>query len=65
MNISDYRRDFASYYSAFELAHYQYRAGFEKKLHLEPIYERYSDLFTRDAIDNLQRTFDETPADTD
>jgi hypothetical protein len=62
MNISDYRRDFASYSSAIELAHYQHRAGFEKELHLEPIYERYGDLFTRDAIDALQRGFDETPA---
>jgi hypothetical protein len=62
MNISDYRRDFAAYCSAFELAHYQHRAGFEKELHLEPIYERYGDLFTRDAIDAIKRIYDETPA---
>jgi hypothetical protein len=62
MNISDYRRDFAAYCSAFELAHYQHRAGFEKELHLEPIYERYGDLFTRDAIDALKRGLEETPA---
>lgn len=62
MNISDYRRDFAAYCSAIELAHYQHRAGFEKELHLEPIYERYGDLFARDAIDALQRAFEETPA---
>jgi hypothetical protein len=61
MNISDYRRDFAAYCSAFELAHYQHRAGFEKELHLEPIYERYGDLFTRDAIDALKRAHEETP----
>ena len=62
MNISDYRRDFAAYCSAFELAHYQHRAGFEKELHLEPIYERYGDLFTRDAIEALKRGLEETPA---
>jgi hypothetical protein len=62
MNISDYRHDFAAYCSAIELAHYQHRAGFEKELHLEPIYERYGDLFARDAIDALQRAHDETPA---
>ncbi len=62
MNISDYRLDFASYCSAFELAHYQHRAGFEKELHLEPLYERYGDLFTREAIDALQRAFEETSA---
>lgn len=62
MNISDYRRDFAAYCSAIELAHYQHRAGFEKELHLEPVYERYGDLFTRDAVDALQLTYEETPA---
>jgi hypothetical protein len=62
MNISDYRRDFAAYCSAFELAHYQHRAGFEKELHLEPIYERYGDLFTREAIDALKLGLEETPA---
>lgn len=62
MNISDYRRDFAAYCSAIELAHYQHRAGFEKELHLEPIYERYGELFARDAIDDLQRAYEETPA---
>ncbi len=62
MNISDYRRDFAASCSAVELAHYQYRAGFEKELHLEPIYERYGDLFTLDAIDSLRRAWEDTPA---
>ena len=62
MNISDYRREFAAYCSAFELAHYQHRAGFEKELHLEPIYERYGDLFTRDAINAIKLVYEETPA---
>ncbi|HKR01723.1 MAG TPA: hypothetical protein VJT09_13675 [Pyrinomonadaceae bacterium] len=62
MNISDYRRDFAAYSAAFELAHYQLRAGFEKELRLEPVYERYGDLFARDAIDALQQGVDATPA---
>ncbi|HUQ33436.1 MAG TPA: hypothetical protein VM095_15045 [Pyrinomonadaceae bacterium] len=62
MNISDYRRDFAAYCSALELAHYQHRAGFDKELHLEPIYERYGDLFTLDAIGALQHAYDETSA---
>jgi hypothetical protein len=62
MNISDYRRDFASYCSAFELAHYQYRAGFERELHLESLYERYGELFTRDAIDAIKSIYEETSA---
>jgi len=61
MNTADYRSDFAAYSSALELAHYQHRAGFDRELHLEPLYERYGDLFTEDAIDLLQRAYDDTP----
>lgn len=62
MNINDYRRDFAAYNSAIELAHYKYRAGFQTELHTEPIYDRYGALFTREAIDELQRALDVTHA---
>ncbi|HKC64720.1 MAG TPA: hypothetical protein VKB86_13850 [Pyrinomonadaceae bacterium] len=61
MNTSDYRRDYAAYSSAIELAHYEHRAGFNRELHLEPIYERYDELFTRDAIEHLEQSFTETP----
>ena len=61
MKIEDYRRDFAAYNSALELAHYQHRAGFEGELQIEPIYDRYGELFTRDAIDELGRELDATP----
>lgn len=61
MKIEDYRRDFAAYNSALELAHYQHRAGFERELQIEPVYDRYGDLFTRDAIDDLNRELEETP----
>lgn len=59
MKIEDYRRDFAAYNSALELAHFQHRAGFERELRIEPIYERYGELFTREAIDELQRALAE------
>lgn len=62
MNISDYRREFAAFSSAIELAYYRHRAGFEPQLHTEHIYERYSDLFTRDAIEGLERVLATTPA---
>lgn len=62
MNTNLYRREFADYSSALELAHYQHRAGLEPELRTKPVYERYGDLFTRPAIDDLQRAFDETPA---
>jgi hypothetical protein len=62
MKIEDYRRDFAAYNSALELAYYQHRAGFERELHIEPVYDRYGDLFTRAAIDDLVRELDATQA---
>jgi hypothetical protein len=62
MNIDVYRREFAAYNSALELAYYQHRAGFELQLHTEPIYDRYGDLFTRAAIADLKRARDAVPA---
>src|ERR687886_616264 len=61
MNTSDYRRDYAAYSSAIELAHYEHRAGFNRELHLEPIYDRYNELFTRDRVEHLEQSFSETP----
>ncbi len=61
MNTSDYRRDFAAFSSAIELAHYRHRAGLESRLDTEPLYERYSDLFTRNAIDGLKTALQATP----
>lgn len=62
MNTSDYRRDFAAYNSACELAHYQHRAGFKPELHIEPVYERYGELFTLNAIEDLQGALRAVPA---
>jgi hypothetical protein len=63
MNISDYRRDFAAFASSIELAHYKHRAGLESELQVEPIYERYDDLFRRDAIEGLRRAYEATPVE--
>jgi hypothetical protein len=62
MKTDEYRHEFAAYNSALELALYQHRAGFEPELHTEPIYERYAGLFTREAIDGLQKERDQVPA---
>ncbi len=62
MDISDYRREFAEFNSAFELAQYDYRAGFEPELRSRQIYERYSDLFTREAVYDLARAEESLPA---
>jgi len=55
MDISEYRRKFAEFNSAFELAHYDYRAGFERELRSRQIYDCYGDLFTREAVNDLAR----------
>ncbi|MDT5059605.1 MAG: hypothetical protein QOH63_64 [Acidobacteriota bacterium] len=61
MNVSDYRSDYAAYCSTLELAHYRHRAGLERELNLEPIYDRYGGLFTLSAIDDLEHYRQETP----
>jgi hypothetical protein len=61
MNISEYRRDFAAFASSIELAHYRHRAGLEPELQVEPVYERYEGLFTRDTIEALRRAHEAAP----
>lgn len=60
MTITEYRREFAAYNSAFELAHYNHRAGLESELKLKPIFERYSDLFTKDSIESIKKALENT-----
>jgi oligoendopeptidase F len=62
MDVNQYRIEFAAYSSELERAHYQYRAGLDAELHVEPIYERYGDLFTRAAIDSLRDAENSVPA---
>ncbi len=62
MDVSQYRSEFAAYTSKLEQTHYQYRAGLDPELHVEPIYERYGDLFALDAIESLNRALDGVPA---
>ena len=62
MNTSDYRREYAAYCSALEHERYNYYSGLKPELYLEPIYDRYADLWTREVIADLQRTWSETPA---
>jgi hypothetical protein len=62
MDTSQYRSEFAAYSSALELVQYRHRAGLDAELHTEAIYERYGDLFTHEAIKDLERALAETPA---
>jgi hypothetical protein len=62
MNPSDYRRDYAAYSAAAERARFEHHAGLSPRLELRPVEERYADLWTREAVEDLRRAFDETPA---
>ena len=62
MNISDFRREYQACCAALERARYKYHAGLASQLRLEPIYERYADLRTPEAISDLQRVWSETSA---
>ncbi len=62
MNPGDYRRDYAAYRSAVELARFELHAGLNPANDLRPVEERYSDLRTRDSFADLRRAFEETPA---
>jgi hypothetical protein len=61
MDITEYRKEFAAYNSALELAHFNHRAGYTANLDLEPVYDRYSDLFSHASIESLADLLKETP----
>lgn len=62
MNQSDYRREYAAYCSASERERYRHHSGIDSSLRLEEIEDRYADLWTPAALDDLQRALEETPA---
>jgi len=63
MDITVYRRQFASFNSSFELARYEHPAGPDQRFDPWRIYDRYSDLFSIDAINDLKRVYDQVSPD--
>ncbi|MBV9923861.1 MAG: hypothetical protein JOZ96_02385 [Acidobacteria bacterium] len=61
MDPSDYRRDYAAYSAAAERARFEHHAGLSPRLELRPAEERYADLWTRDAFEDLRRKLEGTP----
>jgi hypothetical protein len=59
MNPSDYRRDYRAYRSAVERALYEHSVGVSTRLELRPTEERYAELWTRDAVEELRRVHGE------
>jgi hypothetical protein len=62
METSHYRREYAAYHAAAERARYERFAGAATPARLEAIRERYSDLWTRDAVAALESAREQTPA---
>lgn len=62
MDPSDYRSDYAAYSAAAERARFEHHAGLSPRLELRPADERYADLWTREAFEDLRRRLEETNA---
>ncbi|HJQ27666.1 MAG TPA: hypothetical protein VKA60_27530 [Blastocatellia bacterium] len=58
--LDAYRRDYAEFNAAVMREHYRFGSGQKATLDLAPVYERFGDLFTRDAIRKLQQQLDDT-----
>jgi hypothetical protein len=63
MDLSSYRCEYAAFCSSVERERYRHHAGLAPELRRAPIRERYSDLWTRESIDELQRKLADTSAD--
>src|SRR2546423_13318282 len=61
MNPSDYRRDYAAYFSAVERERFEHHAGLKRRPELQPTEERYAELWTRASVEDLRRALEETP----
>jgi len=65
MNITEYRAEFAAYNSALELARYRHHVGSGAELRIDRLRGEYGDLFSADALTNLESQADETRTKAD
>jgi hypothetical protein len=61
--LETYRREYAEFNSQWGREYYLVLSGQKDNLELTRIYERYSDLFTREAISQLKQQLAEAPVD--
>lgn len=59
--LEEYRREYTDFYSAAMREYYLFLSGQKGSLELAPIYDRYADLFSADAISKLKQTLADTP----
>ncbi len=60
--LEEYRREYADFNTRQMREYYLFLSGQKTGLELTQIYERYSDLFTREVIEQFQQLRQETPA---
>src|SRR5262249_27643962 len=56
--LTEYRREYTEFNESITREHYLHYSGQKVEYELERIYDRHSDLFTRQAIAELQREHD-------
>jgi hypothetical protein len=59
--LETYRSDFVDFSTSWMREHYLFLSGQKAALEVAPIYDRHSDLFSRDSIDKLKQALAETP----
>lgn len=59
--LDEYREEFARFHEALTREHYLHYSGQKSTLELEPIYDRFGHLVSRDAIDRLKSERDRLP----
>jgi hypothetical protein len=60
--LEEYRQQLAQFNEALMREYFLHYSGQKETLELEPVYDRFSDLFTLDTIGELRRLLDDTPA---
>jgi oligoendopeptidase F len=58
--LDHYRREYADFNAAWMREYYLYLSGQKADLEIARIHDRYSDLFTREAIDELKQRLEES-----
>jgi len=63
--LAEYQREYTDFNRSLNREAYLHYSGQKEEYELERIYDRYSDLFTRDAIERLRKEHDRIPVDFD
>lgn len=61
MNPSEYRREYAAYFSSVARERFEHHAGLKRDLDLSPTEDRHAELWTRESVEDLRRALEETP----